>query len=96
MRQLAPYDLSKLIKRLVQAWDTVRWVLGKLRYHSTYEILDRDGDVETPDPRGEQATLIRREVPRFLHDNGAAIDDHAWGDEELFAGCNCQPGMIGY
>jgi hypothetical protein len=58
-----------------------------------YEILDYDSTLEILDPKGEKATLTRREVIRFLQNNVVAIHDHAWGDGEIFAEYHCQPGV---
>ena len=56
------------------------------------EILDHNSTLEVHDAGGEEATITRREVIRFLQDNVVAIHDHAWGDGDIFAEYRCRPG----
>ena len=63
----------------------------RIRYHGMYEILDCSSLLDIHDASGEEATLTRREVIRFLQDNVVVIHDYAWGDGELFAEYQCRP-----
>ena len=67
-------------------------VWQRSQYHGMYEILDYGSTLEIVDARGDTAGLRRREVSRFLQDNGVSIHDHAWGDGEISADYSCQPG----
>lgn len=65
----------------------------KVSYRGMYEILEYDSTLKIVDPKGKKAVLTRREVIRFLQDNVVAVHDHAWGDGQLFAKYQCQPGV---
>jgi len=86
-------DLPRLLVEIFDVSDVLKGFWVRKTYHGMYEVLDYDAALEIADPRGEKAILIRREVIRFLQDNVVAIHDHAWGDGELFAEYNCQPGV---
>ena len=86
-------DPFPVLIKLLSGWDKVSRFLEKSRYHGLYEVLDYESTFEIMDPKGETATLRRREVIRFLQDNVVAIHDHAWGDGEIFADYQCQPGV---
>ena len=83
----------QVLIKLLEAWDVLSHLWAKTHYHGMYEILDYDATLEIVDPKGGKAILTRREVVRFLQNNVVAIHDHAWGDGELFARYNCQPGV---
>jgi hypothetical protein len=65
----------------------------KIGYHGMFEILEYQATLEIMDPNGEEAVLTRQEVIRFLQDNVVAIYDVAWGDGEILADYQCQPGV---
>jgi hypothetical protein len=85
--------LTSLLRSSLDVWDTVNQVRDRVVYHGMYEILDYDATLEIHDSKGKSASLVRHETIRFLQDNVVAIHDHAWGDGELFAEYNCQPGI---
>ena len=86
-------DPFPVLAKLLAAWQKLLVVWQRSQYHGMYEILDYESTFEIMDPKGETATLRRREVIRFLQDNVVAIHDHAWGDGEIFADYQCQPGV---
>ena len=86
-------DPIQLLIKLLEAWDALSRLSDKIQYHGMYEILDYDAILEIKDAKGQGAVLTRREVIRFLQNNVVAIHDHAWGDGEVFAEYNCQPGI---
>lgn len=85
--------LTATLRNALEAWKLVEQFREKIGYHGMYEILDYEATAEILDPRGEEVVLVRHEMIRFLQDNVVAIHDHAWGDGELFAEYNCQPGI---
>ena len=85
--------LVLLLRNVLDVWDLLGELRGRIGYHGMYEILDYDSTLEILNPKGEKAKLVRREVIRLLQDNVVAIHDHAWGDGELFAQYRCQPGV---
>lgn len=82
-----------VLRNALDVWELVAQWREKIGYHGMYEILDYDATAEIVDPSGKEVVLVRHEVIRFLQDNVVAIHDHAWGDGELFAEYNCQPGI---
>ena len=88
--QLDPIDI---LAKLLDVWEIFSHWWTESRYRGMYEILDYDATLELLDPGGQEASLTRREVIRFLQDNVVAIHDHAWGDGQLFASYRCQPGV---
>jgi hypothetical protein len=90
------FTLGKLafaLGTVLDFWELVGQWRDRLSYHGMYEILEYDARLEIMDTRGEEASLVRHEVIRFLQDNVVAIHDHAWGDGEPFAEYHCQPGL---
>ena len=88
--QIAPIQT---VTQLLDLWDIITRLYDKFRSRGMYEILDYDSTLDIRDPQGTKAILTRREEIRFLQDNIVAIHDHAWGDGELFAKYQCQPGV---
>ena len=86
-------DPLQIVTQLLDLWDIITRLYDKLRYRGPYEILDYDSTLDIRDPKGTRAILTRSEKIRFLQDNIVAIHDHAWGDGELFAKYQCQPGV---
>lgn len=86
-------DPLQAVTQLLGIWDIISRLYDKFRYHGPYEILDYDSTLDVRDPKGVRAVLTRSEEIRFLQDNIVAIHDHAWGDGELFAKYQCQPGV---
>jgi hypothetical protein len=86
-------SLALVLRNVFDVWELVRQLRHKIGYHGLYEILEYDATLEIMDPRGEDAIIGRHEVIRFLQDNVVAIHDHAWGEGELFAEYQCQPGI---
>ena len=85
-------DPFPVLGKLVAAWQKVMAVRQRSQYHGMYEVIDYESTLEIVDRRGDTAVLRRREVIRFLQDNVVAIHDHAWGDGQIFADYQCQPG----
>ena len=84
-------DPSPVLAKSLAAWRKVMAAWQRSQYHGMYEILDYGSTLEIVDARGDTAGLRRREVSRFLQDNGVSIHDHAWGDGEISADYSCQP-----
>lgn len=85
-------DPPPIVTRLWSAWQKAIAAWHKTQYYGMYEVLDYESTLEIVDRRGDSAVLRRREVIRFLQDNVVAIHDHAWGDGQIFADYQCQPG----
>jgi hypothetical protein len=85
--------LVTVLRNVIDVWEFMDQLREKVGYHGMYEILEYDATLEIMNPKGEAASLTRHEVIRFLQDNVVALHDHAWGDGELFAGYQCQPGV---
>ncbi len=85
--------LALFLGNVLEVWDLVSQVRDRVGYHSMYDILAYDAMLELHSPDGEEASITRHQVIRFLQNNVVAIHDHAWGDGELFAEYHCQPGM---
>jgi len=86
-------DPTQTVTQLLDLWDIITRLYDKFRYRGPYEILDYDSTLDIRDPKGVRAVLTRSEEIHFLQDNIVAIHDHAWGDGELFAKYQCQPGV---
>ncbi len=82
-----------ILKNMLGFWKLIEQLRTKRGYHGMYEVLEYNSTLEIMDPGGKAARLTRHEVIRFLQDNVVAIHDHAWGDGELFANYECQPGV---
>ncbi len=93
LQRILQQDPVKILTKLLDARDVLNRLRDKVRHHGMYEILDYDATLEIRDAKGKKAILTRREVIRFLQDNVVAVHDHAWGDGELFAKYQCQPGV---
>ena len=78
--------LADLMRRLYQLWQ-------RSRHEGMYEILEYDSVLELCDPKGEAATLKRRQQVKFLQDDVIAFQDHAWGEGEIFADYKVSPGV---
>jgi hypothetical protein len=92
-RFFAKGELARAAGLILDIWDVAGQLRNRISYHGMYEILEYDATLEIRDPRGQEARLVRHEVIRVLQDNVVAIHDHAWGDGEIFAEYNCQPGI---
>ena len=86
-------DLLPTLAKMVTVCKKARAAWRRSLYHGTYEILTYESTLEILDSTGETSILRRREVIRFLQDNVVAIHDHAWGDGQIFADYQCQPGV---
>lgn len=93
LRYVRQLDGLEALSKLLDVGDVVHFLWDKTRYRGVYEILDYDATLEIMDPKGKESVLTRRQVIRFLQDNVVAIHDHAWGDGEIFASYQCQPGV---
>ncbi len=85
--------LALILSNVVEVWGLLAQIRERLGFHGMYEILSYDSTLEIQDDNGEEASLVRHEIIRFLQDNVVAIHDHAWGDGDLFAEYYCQPGI---
>lgn len=85
-------NLASILGSIFDLWEYLEQLRDKIGYHGMYEILEYDARLEIMDPEGRDAVLTRHEVIRFLQDNVVAIHDHAWGDGEILAEYQCQPG----
>ena len=90
---VAEGTLVLFLKNLLDAWEVWTQLRDRVRYHGMYETLDYNSTLDLSDPTGENATISRHQVIRFLQDNVVAIHDHAWGDGKLFARYSCRPGV---
>lgn len=93
LKNITQADPVEILTRLLTVRDFVSRLWDKIHYRGMYEILDYDSTIDLRDTQGTKAILTRREEIRFLQDNIVAIHDHAWGDGELFAKYQCQPGV---
>ena len=93
LQHLPLQDPVKVLEKILDTWNVLSRLRDKARYHGMYEILDYDATLEIQDSKGKKAVLTRREVIRFLQDNVVAVHDHTWGDGQLFAKYQCQPGV---
>ena len=93
LRAFTDGRLILVLKNLLEAWELVDQLRDRIRYHGIYEILDYNSTLEIQYANGEEATVTRREVIRFLQDNVVAIHDHAWRDGDIFAEYHCRPGI---
>ena len=84
--------LAQVIRNILDSLTLAERLRDRLSYHVTYEILDYNATLDIRDAVGEETTITRREVIRFLQDNVVAIHDHAWGDGDIFAEYRCRPG----
>src|SRR5262245_46337633 len=85
--------LVSVLRNIVDIWELLDQVREKIGYHGMYEILEYEATLEIMDSQGKEASLTRHQIIRFLQDNVVAIHDHAWGEGELFAQYQCQPGV---
>jgi len=58
-----------------------------------FEVLSYDSTLELLDTKGEEAVFKRVQRMRFLQDNIIAIQDHVWGEGDIFASYDCSPGI---
>lgn len=93
LRLISPDSLAPMFQNAFDIWEILNQFQDRIGYHGMYEILDYNSKLEIMDPEGKTAILTRHEVIRFLQDNVVAIHDHAWGDGDIFAEYNCQPGI---
>ena len=93
LRLITTNDLSPVLAKVLSTGQKLVVAWQKSQYHGMYEILDYESTLEIVDHKGDTAILRRREVIRFLQDNVVAIHDHAWGDGQIFADYQCQPGV---
>jgi hypothetical protein len=81
------------LRNILDGWVLLEQLRDRLGYHGMYEILEYDSTLTINDSTGRDARLERREWIKLLQDNVVAIHDHAWGDGELYARHQCQPGI---
>lgn len=63
------------------------------KYTGLYEILEYDIALELLDPQGRTAVFRKHQRIKFLRNNVIAIQDYAWGDGQIFAEYEVQPGV---
>lgn len=85
--------LVLVLRNVLDVWEFLDELRSKVSYHGMYEILEYEATLEFMDEGGEEASLVRHQIIRFLQDNVVAIHDHAWGDGKIFADYQCQPGV---
>ena len=90
---LASGELAAALRGIEEGWEVISRMRDRIGYRGMFEVLDFDASLELLDPRGEQAVLIRHQKIKVLQDNVVAVLDHVWGDGELLAEYDCQPGI---
>jgi len=78
-----------LFERVITIWQRLK----SLRQpQALYESLEYESCLELLDIKGKDAIHHKQMKLRFLRDDVFAIQDHVWGDGELFAEYKCSPG----
>jgi hypothetical protein len=76
------------LRNTLGTWILLEQLRDRLGHHALCEILDYQATLDIQDATCDVATITRRRVIHFLHDNVVAIHDHAWGDGELLRGAS--------
>jgi hypothetical protein len=63
-------------------------------YQALYEVLRYDARLELLDAKGTEALIEREQEIRFLQNGVVGIYDQVWGEGELFAEYQAEPGVV--
>ena len=82
-------ELVLALRNILETWVLLEQLGDRIGYHGMYEILDYQSTLDIPDVTGDEATIARREVIRFLQESrknaGFDISDRIqvrWSSED--------------